>query len=306
MSLSLDDRLRRFSSGLPAPRPPAPLLRDLPGGVEVEGAEGSFYLIRRYHPGSIRLPPADPERLKRNLRLLYGIGPKTEARLRSLGFESLEALLAHERWAIQARELLSAIEAGDIRRLRVRGAGDRDLLAFFDPGDLVFLDLETTGLCPSLPLFLVGLLYAAEGGLHLVQFLARRFEEERAVLAAVAAELPRFKAIVTYNGRSFDLPYLAGRLLFHRLPCRFDHVHLDLLRHARRRYRGWLPDCRLTTVEAAFLSRPPRLDDVPGQLVPELYHEFTRTQDPAIIEAILRHNARDLLSLAELIRLVGD
>ncbi|NLG84643.1 MAG: hypothetical protein GX493_08580 [Firmicutes bacterium] len=137
--------------------------------------------------------------------------------------------------------------------------------------------------------------------------MARRYEEERAVLAAVAAELPRFKVVVTYNGRRFDLPYLRSRFLFHRVPYRWEeHLFLDLLRHARRRYRGWLPDCRLVTVETAAGARPPRSDDVPGAMVPELYHEFVLTQDPAFITPILAHNAMDLLSLAALLRLVEE
>ncbi|MGQ9778350.1 MAG: ribonuclease H-like domain-containing protein [Bacillota bacterium] len=307
MAFSFEGRLRRPASGLRFLGQEAPPLASLPDGTEVKGAEGSFCLIRRLYPGHLRLPTVDPDRLKRNLQLLHGVGPKTAERLRLLGFGSLEDLLVHGRWAAQARQVLAAIEEKKVRRLRARGAGDRDLLAFFGPEDLVFMDLETTGLSPSLPLFLVGLLYAEEEGLVLLQFLARRFEEERAVLAAVAAELPRFKVIVTYNGRRFDLPYLRGRFLFHRLPYRWEgHLFLDLLRHARRRYRGWLPDCRLVTVETAFCARPPRVDDVPGMMVPELYHEFVRTQDPALIEAVLAHNAMDLLALAELIRLVED
>ena len=115
---------------------------------------------------------------------------------------------------------------------------------------------------------------------------------------------PRFKLIVSYNGLAFDLPYLAGRFLAHRLPCRLDHLHIDLLRHARRKYRGCLPDCRLTTVETAVLCQDAREEDVPGYLIPELYHQFVKTQDQSVIKGIVEHNAQDLLALARLIKLV--
>ncbi|NLG84644.1 MAG: hypothetical protein GX493_08585 [Firmicutes bacterium] len=163
-------RLRRSTCGRWFGEQEGPPLASLPEGTEVRGAEGSFYLIRRSYPGGLRWPAVDPERLKRNLQLLYGVGPKTAERLRLLGFDSLEDLVAHGRWAAQARQLLVAIETRDVRRLRIRGADDGDLLAFFNPTELVFLDLETTGLSPTLPLFLVGLLSLGEEWLVLLQF----------------------------------------------------------------------------------------------------------------------------------------
>ncbi len=304
MPLSLEARLRNFQANRPAPPEPKPLVQDLLDGIEITDTDGAYYLISRDYPDGFILPSCDPERLKRNLRLLHGVGPRTEEKLRSLGFDSLEELLAHDRWAAQAEEILRAIAVGDLRRLRRRGAHDRDMLSFFAPEDLVFIDLETTGLYSTLPLFLVGLLFMQGGKLQLRQFLARRFDEERSLLAAVARELPRFKMIVSYNGLTFDLPYLTGRFLAHRLPCRLDHLHIDLLRHARRKYRGCLPDCRLTTVETAVLCQDARTEDMPGYLIPELYHQFVKTQDQNIIKGIVEHNAQDLLSLARLIQMV--
>lgn len=306
MPLSLDSRLRNFKAERhpAADDLPARLVRDLLGGAEMAGEAGTCYLIRRTYRERIALPPCDPERLRRNLRLLHGVGPRTEEKLRSLGVDSLEQLAEHERWSTQVREILRDISAKDVRRLQRRGVQDRDVLSMLLPQDLVFVDIETTGLYNVLPLFLVGLLYVDGDELRLDQFLARRFEEERPVLAAVAAEFSRFKTIVSYNGRSFDLPYLAGRFLAHRVSFRLEHLHIDLLCHARRKYRGHLPDCRLATVEDAVLRHGPRIDDVPGYLIPELYHCFVRTQDQSIIRGIIEHNAQDLLALARLLPLV--
>lgn len=305
MPSAFERRLRGFKADRAKAEPAElPELVRLPGGEELTGPYGTCCLVSRVYRESLDLPEASLERLRRNLRLLYGVGPRTEEKLRALGYESLEQLLAHDRWGKQANELLAAMDAGDLHHLRRRGARDRELFSFFAPEDLVFLDIETTGLYSSLPLFLVGMLHMADGGLHLRQYLARRYEEERAVLAHVAEELPRFKAIVSYNGRSFDLPYLRGRLLAHRIACRLDQIQVDLLGHARRRYRGILPDCRLVTVEAAVLARDGREGDVPGHLIPELYHQFVKTQDQAVIRGIMEHNAADLISLARMIRLV--
>ncbi|MGE5598489.1 MAG: ribonuclease H-like domain-containing protein [Bacteroidota bacterium] len=306
MPLSMDSRLRNFRADRRTSAEDAlpSLVRDVLGGAEMTGEAGTCYVIRRTYREKIALPPCEPERLRRNLRLLRGVGPRTEERLRGLGIDDLEQLAEHDRWSGQAREILQDITVRDVRRLKRRGVQDRDVLSLLLPADLVFVDIETTGLYNVLPLFLVGLLYADGDELHLVQYLARRFEEERPVLAAVVAEFSRFKTIVSYNGRAFDVPYLTGRCLAQRVSCRLEHVHIDLLCHVRRKYRGRLPDCRLATVEGALLCRGPRTDDTPGHLIPDLYHYFVKTQDQEIIRGIIEHNAQDLLALARLLPLV--
>ena len=52
------------------------------------------------------------------------------------------------------------------------------------------------------------------------QFLLTRHADERMLLEAVAGELARAGALVSFNGKSFDAPLLEGRYLFHRLAWR--------------------------------------------------------------------------------------
>jgi hypothetical protein len=81
--------------------------------------------------------------------------------------------------------------------------------------DLLFVDIETTGLSSSVPLFLVGAL-RLDGEPRLDLFLARDLPEERALLAAFA-RLAEGKTLITFNGKSFDWPYIEGRSRAHRL-----------------------------------------------------------------------------------------
>ena len=66
----------------------------------------------------------DPERCRDRLcgafRLLWGIGPATEQRLKALGYGSLSELARHPRWAREADHILQAIEARDLRRLSLQ------------------------------------------------------------------------------------------------------------------------------------------------------------------------------------------
>lgn len=110
-------------------------------------------------------------------------------------------------------------------------------------------------------------------------------------------ELGRFLACASYNGKSFDLPLLRARfVLALRAELSVDASHLDLLHPARRMWRDRFGSTSLRQIEASVLDDQ-RTDDIPGALIPERYFGYLRGRDPALIEPILRHNARDVLSL---------
>jgi uncharacterized protein len=168
------------------------------------------------------------------------------------------------------------------------------------PGALLF-DLETLGFLGH-PVFLIGLMRQrpAEGAWEVLQLLARDYTEEEAILRAFGAEAEQAARWVSFNGKSFDLPFLQRRAAFHHLTLPAPRDHLDLLHLARRAYRGVLPNCRLQTLEDRVLRRA-RFDDLPGAEVPKTYHEFVRTGDPGRMAGVLEHNRHDLVTLAELL-----
>lgn len=169
-----------------------------------------------------------------------------------------------------------------------------------DLRETVFLDIESTGLRPSRPLFLVGLLHCRGGQLVLRQYLARHPREEGPLLTALARELTNYQVLITYNGKSFDMPYIENRMSHYGLNSKWQPLHIDLLWHARNHYRGVLPNCRLVTLEENIL-RQRRHDDVPGSLIPQVYRTFVQKQEPALMRGILEHNALDLISLYKLL-----
>jgi uncharacterized protein YprB with RNaseH-like and TPR domain len=172
------------------------------------------------------------------------------------------------------------------------------LMAAF-PRRTLFLDLETCGLAGA-PIFLVGLIRATPEGLVLDQLLARNYAEERAILTTLDAHVADCDVLVTFNGRSFDWPMVQDRRVYHRMPPgRTELPHVDLLIHARKRWRTQVPNCRLQTLER-FLCRRMRQGDIPGSQIPAAYHQFVRTGDARQLRNILHHNALDLVTLAQL------
>jgi uncharacterized protein YprB with RNaseH-like and TPR domain len=191
-------------------------------------------------------------------------------------------------------EGLGRSDSGVRRRMAARCALDEVRVE-----DLVFVDLETAGLS-SAPLFLIGSMAFEHGDLVVRQFLARDYAEERAALSLYLHHVRERHVIVTFNGKSFDVPYLRTRAAAVGLPYAERPVHFDLLHVSRRVWKRRLPDCRLQTLEQFVCGRGARRGDIPGAQIPEAYHRFVHTGDARQIARIVRHNMLDLLTLADL------
>jgi uncharacterized protein YprB with RNaseH-like and TPR domain len=274
-------------------------------GVREMANDGGVFELLELRTQNLQLFLPDQDSLKHDLTLIYGIGEVTAQKLCQHGLASISDLLAHPRWGRAALEILRAIEKKDVARLGRYGASDLQLLSFFQPEAIKFIDIETTGLYYLHPVFLVGILqFKAKEG-RVSQFLARSFDEESAVLQATLGELAGTEVIVSFNGRSFDLPYLKGRMRFHGMNQETPLLHLDLLRPARQNYRGVLPNCRLLTIEQEVLKQE-REDDIPGAQVADYYYRYLDTQDRSYLDPILRHNASDLLSMAKFLGVLTE
>jgi uncharacterized protein YprB with RNaseH-like and TPR domain len=174
-----------------------------------------------------------------------------------------------------------------------------------EPEDMVFFDLETTGLSSS-PVFLIGVMIWADGGLMTRQFFARDYSEERAIVSLFAECMQGKKMLVSFNGKSFDLPYIRARAAAVGVEFEFDGPHFDLLHISRRAWKDKLPNCKLQTLEAHICGRH-RTGDIPGHAIPQAYHDYVHSKDARHMVSALEHNRLDLVTLAELmIHLPGE
>lgn len=181
--------------------------------------------------------------------------------------------------------------------------GDVSLPTHVELFDFVFLDTETTGLSrgAGTVAFLVGVGEIKGNDLHVTQYLMRDYDEESFVLRHVMAHLQPGKILVTYNGRTFDIPLLASRFIMQRI--RFDAEalpHVDLLHTARRVWKLRLQRCSLSALEEHIYNEP-RVDDLPGAEVPQRYFDYLKSRDFSLLDDILRHNAQDIATLARLL-----
>lgn len=181
---------------------------------------------------------------------------------------------------------------------------DDDLLYLAELEGAVFVDTETTGLGGSM-VFLLGAMSIRRDDIVVKQVFARDYREEPRLLASWAEMLRSARLLVSFNGKSFDLPVLRDRLGYHGMVSPEEPPHLDLLHASRRKWRDVLPDCRLQTLEWRVCRRR-RAGDIPGDEIPLVYHRFVRTGERRDILTVFHHNALDLITLADLVVALAD
>ncbi|HEY7791328.1 MAG TPA: ribonuclease H-like domain-containing protein [Vicinamibacterales bacterium] len=191
----------------------------------------------------------------------------------------------------------------------------------------LFFDLETTGLSggAGTHAFLVGCGFFDGEVFRTRQLFLTGYAVERAVLTALTGLLAQTGVLVTFNGKSFDVPVIETRYLFHRMALpEAARVHLDMLHPARQFWRRkrdprapvrrdalarWHRDpdgdasdgdrCTLGALERSVLDFH-RQDDVPGSEIPARYFHFVRSGEAGPLEPVFEHNRLDLVSLAAL------
>jgi uncharacterized protein YprB with RNaseH-like and TPR domain len=176
--------------------------------------------------------------------------------------------------------------------------------ASYSVSDFLFVDIETTGLSSS-PLFLIGIMLWEDTGLIVHQFLARDYAEEAAVISLFVKASEGRSVIVTFNGKTFDYPYIRNRAAANGVPIPPPLPHFDLLHECRRLWKHTLPDCKLQTLERYVCNRT-RSGDIPGSQIPQAYHDYVRTGNAWQIVEILKHNMIDLVTLGELMAKFPD
>jgi uncharacterized protein len=185
-------------------------------------------------------------------------------------------------------------------------------------GRLLFFDLETTGLAGGAGTyaFLIGCGWFDGPAFRTRQLFLSAFDAEAAMLAGLASLARDAGALVTYNGKSFDLPLIENRFVIHRMPIALsDLPHIDLVHPARRFWRdspvrdgrsergdaeaSGDSSCRLTSLERTQCGFE-REGDVPGFEIPSRYFAYVRSGNARPLAAVLEHNRLDLISLAML------
>ena len=248
--------------------------------------------------------------LSQELRLLYGVGPSLEAKLRDEGFHSIEDLIDHPRWGDDANEILGCLNSRDLKQIQAKlerwfprsHPVGYQLIELCRDDHIIFFDIESLGLFGR-PAILFGLGRIENGSLLVEQYLVRDIMEELPALLEIGNVLGGEPALVTYNGRAFDSNFLQERWGYYGLMFDFEPIHFDLLYAARGRFKDKLPNAKLETVERHY--GVVREIDLPGSLVPEFYNTYLEQENVGPLIPIIEHNKQDIISLGILLSEFG-
>ena len=125
-----------------------------------------------------------------------------------------------------------------------------------DKKDTLAVDTETSGLSNGSGsfIFMLGLGYFEANEYIVDQLILPDLNAEKAFLRQAELIFSRYPVLLSYNGKSFDIPMLQNRLRFHMLPDFTKNIlHCDLLKLTRRYWKEALGTVPLSGIERYVL-----------------------------------------------------
>ncbi|MCR3957112.1 MAG: ribonuclease H-like domain-containing protein [Gudongella sp.] len=169
--------------------------------------------------------------------------------------------------------------------------------------NLCFFDIETTGLSREYnQIYLIGTFFynKESSDWTLIQFFAEDLSEEEELLLRFVAMAKDFEILATYNGDSFDLPFVRKRLEKYGHFWDVDNS-LDIYRYVKdNRSILDMPDLKLKTLEKQLGIY--RDDLISGKDCIELYKSYKVTKSEEKLHPILQHNYDDLQYMPHLLQ----
>ncbi|KXZ39359.1 hypothetical protein SAMN05661008_00455 [Alkalithermobacter thermoalcaliphilus JW-YL-7 = DSM 7308] len=172
------------------------------------------------------------------------------------------------------------------------------------PESFCVFDIETTGLSSKYNcVILIGLLYVKNNKTIIQQFFAHDPTFEKEILFYFKEVFKTFDKHITFNGISFDIPFLNNRFSYNDLDFFIDKKdNIDILKLIKPHQKKLnLADCKLKTVEKLLGIN--RKDTISGKESVNLYKEFVKTKNINLKEKILLHNYEDIYYLAKLFKI---
>ncbi len=241
-----------------------------------------------------------------NLKLLPKIGPGTERNLKKKGYPTIQSLTNHDRYGERAEkfikklEEMSYCEIVDLLDSNIYSKKCREnilkSISLTDRENFRFMDIETKGLSNGV-IILIGVGQISGDKIIVSQYFLRDYVEEANIIDAYLSHLDENSVHVTFNGKTFDIPYIKNRCIYNRIDANLDLAHLDLMYFAKNLWGENLDNCKLQTIEEELFGIE-RKDDVPGRYIPGYYDAYLENNNIGPVVPIIEHNAQDIISLA--------
>ena len=189
------------------------------------------------------------------------------------------------------------------KNIELTTAFDLSLIAPVE--DIMFFDIETTGLSSwKSGLYLIGLL-TYDDGWKLIQYFCEDVADEVTVLENFFTLLSSKKVLISFNGDGFDIPFLAHMTEQYGLPCTFDGVEsYDILKKIRplKKLLG-LENLKLKTCEKFLgINREDRFSG--GELI-NVYFQWQKDRSQDLLDCLLLHNFEDIENMPNVLPILN-
>jgi uncharacterized protein YprB with RNaseH-like and TPR domain len=219
-----------------------------------------------------------------------GIGPATERKLWNDGIRTWEDAIqqpgssSKKNLAIQkgAQESIHHLKTGNAKYFEELLPASQLFRLFPEfRNSCAFLDIETTGLSTASTITTIAIYDGCSvryyvNGQNLDRFLD---------------DIQKYQVLVTYNGKTFDLPFIQEYF-----NCQLTHAHIDL-RYILKSLgiKGGLKKCE----KAMGIDRQ-ELDGVDGYFAVLLWKEYQKTNNSKALDTLLAYNIEDVINLETL------
>ncbi len=189
---------------------------------------------------------------------------------------------------------------------------DFNISKYFYNKKICFLDIETTGFSRNFnQIYLIGVVYFnyEQESWCLSQFFANNIGEESILLEEVNKFISSFDLLITYNGESFDIPFIKHRSRIYNIDETISNIDsFDVYRNIKKD-SPYLPfqDLKLKTIEESLNIF--RDDKYTGKDCINFYYKYINTKDNTLKKNILKHNFDDLyylLDVMEIFNVIKD
>lgn len=244
--------------------------------------------------------------MNNNLKLLPKIGLKTEQNLKNKGYPTIKSLINHDKYGDSASKFMKKIDNLNYNEIinlldnnkYSKKCRDNVLksISLTDPENFKFMDIETKGLS-NVPIILIGVAEIKNNKIIASQYFLEDYTHEANIIDAYLNHLNEDSVHVTFNGKTFDVPFIKNRCRYNRIDANLDLAHLDLMYFAKNLWSEKLPNCQLQTIEKELFGIE-REEDVPGQYIPGYWDSYLENNNIGPVVPIIEHNAQDIISLA--------
>lgn len=166
----------------------------------------------------------------------------------------------------------------------------------------LFVDIETTGLSPDISAITV--IGCCQPNGTITQWFNEDGLSQKKILLEFLDFCSSFHTFITFNGASFDLPFLKAKIKEWKIEDTLNHMdHIDLYQILRP-YRRLLPLKSFRQKDLERYLKVSRKDNLSGRKLIKIYRKFLETKDCKYKEQILLHNKEDLTGLLHIASLL--